>query len=55
MILAKGEYLGFLNSDDRFTENALDILNKYILLYQIKILFLEQFKSTGVFYMDINI
>lgn len=36
MILARGEYLGFLNSDDKFTENALDILNKYILLYPNK-------------------
>ncbi len=36
MILAKGDYLGFLNSDDKFTENALNILNKYINLYPNK-------------------
>ena len=30
MKLAKGDYLGFLNSDDVFTENALEILNIYI-------------------------
>ena len=30
MILAKGDYLGFLNSDDKYTENALEILNSYI-------------------------
>lgn len=30
MKLAKGDYLGFLNSDDVYTENALEILNLYI-------------------------
>ena len=30
MQLAKGDYIGFLNSDDKYTENALEILNNYI-------------------------
>jgi|TARA_B110000977_G_C11070649_1_gene489424 glycosyltransferase involved in cell wall biosynthesis len=30
MSLAKGKYIGFLNSDDKYTENALTTLNKYI-------------------------
>ena len=30
MSLAKGKYIGFLNSDDIYTENALLLLNKYI-------------------------
>ena len=30
MQLAKGEYLGFLNSDDCFSNNTLEILNRYI-------------------------
>ena len=30
MRLAKGDYLGFLNSDDIYTENALELLNVYI-------------------------
>lgn len=30
MKLARGKYLGFLNSDDKFTPEALDILIKYI-------------------------
>ena len=30
MKLARGDYLGFLNSDDKFTDNALTILKRYI-------------------------
>ena len=30
MQLAKGDYLGFLNSDDYYSDNALEILNNYI-------------------------
>ena len=30
MSLAKGKYIGFLNSDDIYSENALLLLNKYI-------------------------
>ena len=30
MQLAKGEYIGFLNSDDCFSDNTLEILNNYI-------------------------
>ena len=30
MKLAKGDYIGFLNSDDVYTHNALEILNTYI-------------------------
>ena len=33
MQLAKGKYLGFLNSDDKYTEKSLEILNKYIASY----------------------
>ena len=31
MKLSKGDYIGFLNSDDKYTEKAFSILHKYIL------------------------
>ena len=36
MKLARGDYLGFLNSDDKFTDNALTILKRYILNFPEK-------------------
>ena len=36
MLLVRGDYLGFLNSDDKYTENALSILLKYIRLFPKK-------------------
>ena len=36
MSLAKGDYIGFLNSDDTYTENAFDILLKYIIKFPDK-------------------
>ncbi len=36
MSLAKGQYIGFLNSDDKYTEDALLILNDYINKYPTK-------------------
>ena len=36
MKLSKGDYIGFLNSDDVYTENALGILHKYILQFPEK-------------------
>jgi len=36
MKLARGEFLGFLNSDDKFTPNALNILTDYIKKYPTK-------------------
>ena len=36
MKLAKGDYLGFLNSDDIYTENAFEILSTYIKEYPDK-------------------
>ena len=36
MQLSKGEYIGFLNSDDQYTENALNLLHKYILEFPDK-------------------
>jgi len=36
MSLSKGKYIGFLNSDDKYTENALTILNEYINKYSEK-------------------
>ena len=36
MLLVRGDYLGFLNSDDKYTENALSILHKYIRLFPKK-------------------
>ena len=36
MMLAKGNYIGFLNSDDKYTENALEILESYIKDYPEK-------------------
>ncbi len=51
MRLAKGEYLGFLNSDDKFTGDALDILKKYILKYPEKdFIFGAVQKHWGVLY-----
>ena len=42
MMLAKGNYIGFLNSDDKYTENALEILESYIKDYPEKDFILEQ-------------
>ena len=36
MTLAKGDYIGFLNSDDKYTEDSLEILEKYINNYPEK-------------------
>ena len=36
MKLARGDYLGFLNSDDKFTGDALNILKRYILNFPNK-------------------
>ena len=36
MKLSAGEYIGFLNSDDYFSDEALDILDKYITRYPKK-------------------
>ena len=36
MKLAKGDYLGFLNSDDRFTHDAFSTLKKYIINFPEK-------------------
>ena len=54
MKLARGKYLGFLNSDDFFTENAFFYLKNYIQNFQIKILFSVLLKNTGEHYMDIS-
>ena len=54
MRLAKGDYLGFLNSDDIYTENALELLNVYIKNNPSKDFILEQLKNIGEFYMDTN-
>lgn len=36
MTLAKGKYIGILNSDDLYTKNALNIIKRYILKYPEK-------------------
>ena len=36
MQLAKGDYIGFLNSDDYYSHNALELLNEYIEKYPEK-------------------
>jgi len=36
MSLARGQYIGFLNSDDKYTKNALKIINDYIKKYPTK-------------------
>ncbi len=51
MQLAKGKYLGFLNSDDKFTEKSLKILNKYIENYPDKdFIFGSVKKHWGILY-----
>ena len=51
MKLAKGDYLGFLNSDDIYTENAFEILSKYIKDYPDKdFIFGAVKKHWGVLY-----
>ena len=42
MTLAKGDYIGFLNSDDKYTEDSLEILEKYINNYPEKDFILDQ-------------
>lgn len=36
MFLARGDYIGFLNSDDKYADNAFEILEKYIKNYPHK-------------------
>ncbi len=36
MQLSKGDYIGFLNSDDKYTEEALSLLHKYVLKFPKK-------------------
>ncbi len=51
MQLAKGEYIGFLNSDDKYSDDALEILNKYIKKYPKKdFIFGAVQKHWGVLY-----
>ena len=45
MQLAKGKYLGFLNSDDKYTEKSLEILNDYINNYPEKDFFFGSVKK----------
>ena len=54
MQLARGKYIGFLNSDDQYTADAFLNLVKYINDFLIKILYLVRYKNTGEFYMAIN-
>ena len=51
MQLAKGDYIGFLNSDDYYSDNALEILNNYIAKNQgIDFIFGAVKKHWGVLY-----
>ena len=51
MMLAKGNYIGFLNSDDKYTENSLEILESYIKNYPEKdFIFGSVKKHWGVLY-----
>ena len=51
MKLAKGEYLGFLNSDDNYSDNTFEILDKYIKKYPEKDFFFGAVKKHwGVLY-----
>ena len=51
MQLAKGDYMGFLNSDDYYSDNALEILNNYIKKNQdIDFIFGAVKKHWGVLY-----
>ena len=54
MKLAKGDYIGFLNSDDTYAEHAFVYLLNYLKNFQIKTLFLVLLKNTGGFYMVID-
>ena len=54
MRLSKGNYLGFLNSDDKFADGALNTLVKYINNNPSIDFIFGSVKNTGVFYMDIN-
>ena len=51
MQLARGEYIGFLNSDDKYEKNTLEILLKYISKYKDKdFIFGAVKKHWGVLY-----
>ena len=54
MKLAKGDYIGFLNSDDVYTKMLLIIYLDILKIFLTKTLFLVQLKNIGVYYMDIN-
>ena len=47
MLLAKGKYIGILNSDDKYTKKALEIIKKYIIKFPKKILYLAVLKNIG--------
>ena len=51
--LARGKYIGIINSDDIYTKNALKIYSN-ILKNIPKKIFLVLLKSIGVFYMVMN-
>ena len=51
MQLAKGKYLGFLNSDDKYTDKSLEILSRYIESYPEKDFFFGSVKKHwGILY-----
>ncbi|NMN67072.1 glycosyltransferase involved in cell wall biosynthesis [Candidatus Pelagibacter ubique] len=51
MMLARGEYLGFLNSDDNYSDQTFEILTKYIKKYPEKDFFFGAVKKHwGVLY-----
>ena len=54
MKLAKGDYLGFLNSDDVYTENAFELLNVYIKNNPSKDFIFGAVKKHWGVYMDTN-
>ena len=51
----KGDYLGFLNSDDVYLPEALMTLKNYIIKKITQILFLVLLKNIGEFCMVINL
>ena len=55
MIVSKGEFIGFINSDDIYKKDALSIISNYIRKNKAADFIFGSVKNIGVFYMVTNL